>query len=212
MKLFVLSAIAFAIAALTIVSVVTYRAWTTDRFDDTIREAASGHNLPFGVIKAFVKHQSGFDPTARTLEGKGLILVPDPAVDDYYEGHGLEGPRLVCLNQRFPNHAAVKDVRYDPRLGVRVCPVRGCRMSLVEEIMDPPFNIEVGCWYLARLRDRIAADIHPREEDTLPWALLAYRVGYEALYQQTSGFRLEVTPEMKQFLKPIYDDANKYQH
>ena len=61
-------------------------------FDDTIRQAAQRHGLAFGLVKAVIHTESGFDPRARSQPGAQGLMQLMPATARRYGVNDVWNP------------------------------------------------------------------------------------------------------------------------
>ena len=152
MKLALLIVVAVAIVAGAAASYFHYQSWRDRRYDDLIVESADRHNVDPAVVKALIRAQAQLNYAAvAPQEARGLMLVPKDVADKYLEMRERGPWRYVCPNRRYRNHDPAKPELFTADERGQYCKVPGCGQALVEELLDPPTNIEVACWYLGRL-------------------------------------------------------------
>jgi hypothetical protein len=157
MRLAVLIVVAMVIVAGAVVSYFQYQAWRDNRFDEMIVESADRYHIEPALVKALIMAQAQINYAAVVKrESRGLMLVPKDVADKYLEVHERGPWRYICPNRRFRNHDPAEPELFTSDEAGH-CRAPGCGQPLVEELLDPATNIEVGCWYLGRLNAWLSA-------------------------------------------------------
>jgi hypothetical protein len=159
MKLALLIVVAGAIVVGAAASYFYYQAWRDNRFDDLIVESAKRHDVDPALVKALIMAQADLNYAALVPQARGMMLVPPDVAEAYLRVHGRDKWRYICVNRRFRNHDPTKPEQFTADEPGR-CKAPGCGQPLVEELLDPATNIEVGCWYLGRLNASLRAAWH----------------------------------------------------
>ena len=195
MRLGILIAIASFIIIFSVYSILIYNNWQHNKYDNFVIEKSEKYGLPSTLVKALIKVESQFRYTATRPNGdKGLMMIPERVVDEYLKAHNINRLGYVCLNRYFKNHASVRNKRYDKAGRCEVCLSR-----LIEEIYDPETNIEIGCWYLAKLRDDINEILGGTSRITIPFLVMLYRIGYDPLKITYTDFLNRFVIDTKNF-------------
>lgn len=209
MRLAILISICVVIAALSVVSLVTYHNWRAHRYDHLIMEAAVEHQLPPALLKAIMHARGRFNYYAMGEKGEaGLLQVPQEGVAEYKKAKlGADSEfGYVCINKAYPPHTGIK---YSVR---GLCNI--CKSRLIPELWYPEQNIEIGAWYLAKLKTDIegAAGGTKRDlDDIVPLMVAAYCLTDKNVRAATDDFRhLELPPKLRNSIQDILQKYERY--
>ena len=208
MRLAILIGVAVVILGGAAASYYHYWSWRDHRYDDMIIEAANRHHIDPALVKALVKVQTDFAFSAitedeGTITARGLMLVPNHVADSYLAWHGRDKWGYICMHRHFPNHDPTKPEQFTSD-EEGACEAPGCGWPLVQELIDPETNLEVGCWFLSQFRETLREAEPDRNPGELTiWALVAFRYGVP---QMTD----ELTPQQKGFLAAVRSTYLKY--
>ena len=193
--------------ALFVVSLVAYYNWRAHRYDHLIMEAAVDNGLPPALLKAVMHARGHFDYYTMGEKGEvGLLQVPQEGVAEYRKAKLGEDYEFgyVCINKAYPPHTGIK---YSVR---GLCNI--CKSRLIPELWYPEQNIEIGAWYLAKLKADIeVAGGSPKRdlEEVIPLVVAAYCLTDKNVRAATDNFRNPDLPP--KLLNSIHDILEKYE-
>jgi len=207
MRLAILISFCVLIIAFFVGSLVVYEDWRKDRYDPLIIEAAYQHHLPPALLKAIIAARARFKYYAKGEKGEiGLLQVPQEGVADYKRA--IHAPDFdfgwVCINKAHPPHDKTLRQRFPG-----VCTI--CRSPLVRGECYPRENIEMGAWYLAKLKSDIEKQIPGSSADPIPLVVAAYCLTERAVRERTDNYRTPVLPpRLRSSIEDILDIYERY--
>jgi hypothetical protein len=209
MRLAILISLCVIIVAFSIGSFLTYENWRTHRYDGLIMEKAVKYKLPPALLKAIVDARGHFDYYTMGEKGEvGLLQVPQEGVLQYKEANRPAKYEFgyVCINKAHKPHTGI------------TYPVRGvcniCRSRLIPELWYPEQNIEIGAWYLAKLKSDIEGtgggkQVNPN--DVIPLVVAAYCLTENSVRSATNNYRNATLPaRLRGSVTDILDEYEKY--
>jgi hypothetical protein len=209
MRLAILISICVVIVALSVVSFLTYENWRTHRYDHLIMEAAVDHQLPPGLLKAIMDARGHFNYYTMGEKGEvGLLQVPQEGVAEYKKAKLSPEYEFgyVCINKAYPPHTGIKQNVRGP------CNI--CKSRLIPEMWYPRQNVEVGAWYLAKLKADIeGADGSGKRnlEEAIPLMVAAYCLTDKNVRVATDNFRNPVLPPgLRNSIRDILEKYERY--
>jgi len=210
MRLAILISICVVIVALSVVSFLTYENWRTHRYDHLIMEAAVKHGLPVGLLKGIMDARGRFNYYTMGEKGEvGLLQVPQEGVAEYKNAKLSANYKFgyVCINKAYPPHTG--EIKQDVS-----GPCNICKSRLIPEMWYPEQNVEVGAWYLAKLKADIeGADRSGKRdlEDAIPLMVAAYCLTDKNVRAATDNFRNPVLPPgLRNSIRDILEKYERY--
>lgn len=139
---------------------IGYVYWYTHRYDALIEQISAKYGLDAKLVRAVVREESNFNPTAISTAGAlGLMQVTSIVVTEWEQTAEQSNG-----TKSFTRYWAKKvpDMPYP----------QAVKLSPEQLLLVPEVNLNVGCWYLDRLRQRFATEPQP-----LAMALAGYNAG-----------------------------------
>jgi len=189
-------------------SFLTYENWRTHRYDQLIMDKAVWYQLPPALLKAIVDARAHFNYYTMGENGEvGLLQVPQEGVTQYKEAK--PPPRsefgYVCMNKAYPPHKGIKH-----SVG-GVCNI--CKSRLIPELWYPETNIDIGAWYLAKLKKDIEnarAETEVNLRKLIPLVVAAYCLTEKSVESATRDYQSTLPPRLRNSVKDVLDKYEKY--
>jgi soluble lytic murein transglycosylase-like protein len=206
MRLAILISICVLLVAFSVGSLVVYENWRKERYDPLIIEAANQHHLHPALLKAIMDARGRFRYYARGERGEiGLLQVPQEGIARY-KSEIMNDPDYdfgwVCINKGHPPHDETIRQNLPGTCNI-------CRSPLIRGELYPKKNIEVGAWYLARLKSDIEQAARGKAGDVIPLVIAAYCLTDQTVRNVTDNYSDPVLPP--RLRNPVRDVLDKYQ-
>lgn len=204
MRLAIVISLCALIVAFSTGSLLVYENWRKDRYDPLIVEAASRHDLSPALLKAIIDTRSRFNYDTRGERGEvGLMQVPQEGVARY-KTVVMENPEYdfgwVCINKAHPPHD--ESIRHNL---FGTCNI--CRTLLIRGECYPKQNIQMGAWYLARLKAEIEKATQRGGDDAIRFVVAAYCLTEKTVRRVTDNYRNPVFPPL---IEEVLDAYERY--
>ncbi len=208
MRLAILISLCILIVAFSVGSLLVYENWRTGRYDKPIIEAANKHHLQPALLKAIVDARGHFNYYTKGERGEvGLMQAPQEAVTQY-KTVVMKDPDYdfgwVCINKAHPPHD--ETIRHTLPGTCNIC-----RTPLIRGELYPKRNIEVGAWYLARLKTHVEKATQGKDADVIPLVIAAYCLTEKTVQDVTDNYRNPVLPpRLRNSVKDVLDAYERY--
>ncbi len=204
MRLAIVISLCVLIVVFSIGSLLVYGNWRKDRYDPLIVDAANRHDLPPSLVKAIIDARGRFNYDSRGERGEvGLMQVPQEGVAQY-RTMVMKNPEYdfgwVCVNKAHPPHD--ETIRHNLSGTCNIC-----RTPLIRGESYPKQNIEMGAWYLARLKAEIEKATQRKGDDVIRFVVAAYCLTEKTARKVTDNYRNPVFPPL---IKEVLDAYQRY--
>ena len=209
MRLAILISVCVLIVAFSIGSFFSYENWRTHRYDGLLVEAAVKHGLPFALLKAVADARGHFNYYTMGENGEvGLLQAPQEGVAEY-KTEVKKNPDYefgyVCINKEHRPHSRegiIQSVR-------GVCNI--CRTRLVPGLWHPKDNVDIGAWYLAKLKKEIEEGAKNKVGDVTPLLVAAYCLTERSVREATDNYQNpDLPPRLRSSIKDVLDKYARY--
>ncbi len=207
MRLAILISVCVLIVAFSAGSVFYYENWRKHRYDPLIIDAAVQYQLPPALLKAIMDARGHFNYYTMGEKGEvGLLQVPQEGVSEY-KAQVKKDPEYdfgyVCINKEYPPHQGIK---YNVR---GVCNI--CKWRLIPGLWCPKDNVEIGSWYLAKLKADIEKATQGSAKEVILLAVAAYCLSDKSVREATDDYRTPtLPPRLRSSIRDILERYDRY--